>query len=583
MALMRTALLCGMALGIFCSVANAAEVDIKIDGGVTQGERSMSPHTEHKPATPGHGERKQIRFEVRNKALGRIDHRLFGQFMERPSWGEIGPEAALVPGTSDLQPGVIKLLAEMKIPIVRFPGGTDVDYMDWRDMVDHVPGRQGGRPISKGHKGHEVTNRFGYDEFLRLGERLQWETIIVVNLRDGLLELRPLKEAARHAAGLVAYCNAAVGATLPEGMPDWPAVRAKNGHEKPYAVKYVQLGNETWAFADKAKAKHPGRYEEAYVDCVVAYEQAIRAVDPSVKLIIDFDPAITPKIRERLGDKVNYVCGHYYVPWMLRNVARNGVELAAESLSAEEIWYAWVSTPKIDGHGLAMVESKVLLAAPTLGYKVAATEWNWNGGWPHDVGKVALNSSLARGLGAAGFLHAFMRKAGVVEIATQSMLVGKGWGITAIRVDEKAEKPPYMRPSGMVTMLYSKHHGDRLLEMKASGVPMYNQPLRLGGIRPSPKVAMIDAVATADDKAVYWHAINRSFHHALEVTVDLSHVGPLVGKARTYVLEGRLDDERDEGPRPVAQVKEQAVMAEGAVAKLQLPARSVVVLQAERK
>ncbi|MCK4299907.1 MAG: hypothetical protein KAX80_10265, partial [Planctomycetes bacterium] len=74
----------------------------------------------------------QITFVVKDKVIHRIDRRLFGQFMERPSWGrEIGPEAALVPGTRRLQPEVIRLLQEMSIPILRFPGGTDVDYLDW--------------------------------------------------------------------------------------------------------------------------------------------------------------------------------------------------------------------------------------------------------------------------------------------------------------------------------------------------------------------------------------------------------------------------------------------------------------------
>ena len=51
--------------------------------------------------------------------------------------------------------------------MIRFPGGTDVDFMDWCDMIDNVPGQPPERPVSTGHRGHEVTNYFGYDEFLR--------------------------------------------------------------------------------------------------------------------------------------------------------------------------------------------------------------------------------------------------------------------------------------------------------------------------------------------------------------------------------------------------------------------------------
>ena len=50
------------------------------------------------------GETQTITLKVSNETLHRIDPRMFGQFMERPSWGEIGVEGALVPGTSRLQP-----------------------------------------------------------------------------------------------------------------------------------------------------------------------------------------------------------------------------------------------------------------------------------------------------------------------------------------------------------------------------------------------------------------------------------------------------------------------------------------------
>ena len=123
------------------------------------------------------------RYVVLNRSLHPIDPKLFGQFMERPSWGENGIEGALVPGASTVQPAVLARLREMEIPILRFPGGTDVDVLDWRDMVDHVPGRGPARAkTSVGHEGDRVTNRFGYDEFLRLCRELRCEPLLVVNL-----------------------------------------------------------------------------------------------------------------------------------------------------------------------------------------------------------------------------------------------------------------------------------------------------------------------------------------------------------------------------------------------------------------
>ncbi len=276
---------------------------------------AASPILEAAEATEGSDVTQDtIRFKVTDKVLARVDDRLFGQFMERPSWGETGVEGAVISDAGELQPRVLELLEEMKMPIVRFPGGTDVDYIDWRDMVDNVPGRPGGRPVTTGHTGQQVTNRFGYDEFLRLSERLGWQDIIVVNLGDALLGHKPVRDAALHAAGLVAYCNAPVGAALPDGMPDWPAVRAANGHPEPYGVKYIQLGNETWALRQEAGREDRERWTETFVESTIEYERAIHAVDPDAVLLMDYDEGATPVLRERLGDRIPYVCCHFYTP-----------------------------------------------------------------------------------------------------------------------------------------------------------------------------------------------------------------------------------------------------------------------------
>ncbi|MBN1459669.1 MAG: hypothetical protein JXA57_09025, partial [Armatimonadetes bacterium] len=236
------------------------------------------------------GERAEIRFTVTDRVVGHVDDRLFGQFLERASFGEPGPEAALVPGTRQLQPSVVKLLREMQIPIIRFPGGSDVDYIDWHDLVDNVPGRGEARPeTSTGRHGQQITNNFGYDEFLRLCEELETQPLIVLNVREGFVRQRPLEEAARHAAGLVAYCNAPLGAKLPEGMPDWPAVRAKNGHPEPYGVHYFEIGNEVGVFWKEALVLGLGDEGTAdwYLTCVKTYVEAVRAVDPTVEIIVD--------------------------------------------------------------------------------------------------------------------------------------------------------------------------------------------------------------------------------------------------------------------------------------------------------
>lgn len=526
----------------------------------------------------------RVRYHVLDQALGPVDRRLFGQFLERPSWGETGPEAAVINDRGDLQPAVVTMLDGMRIPIVRFPGGTDVDYMDWRDMIDNVPGRDAGRPVSTGHTGKPVTNRFGFDEYLRLAEKRGWESILVVNFREGQLGLKPLQEAARQAAGLIAYCNAKVGTALPDGMPDWPALRARNGRTAPYGVKYVQIGNETSVWGKEPRAKDPTAYDTRYVDSLEAYEKAIHAVDPAIQIIVDASRNTDAAVRARLGDRIAFLAMHIYMPWKCDPAERDGQPVRPDQLTPEEVWKAWVATPGFSAEdGLAVLPDRMGERTSKCGYKLAITEWNWNGGWwSKEAGKSPLDSDLARGVGAAGFVHALMRGGTNVAIATQSMLVGHRWGIAAIFMDPAGTRAPEQRFSGMVTALYGQHHGDTLMAMQSEGLPCYAQPLRLGGILPHPKVAMVDALSTAGNKAVFWHAINRGFEQEVAATVDLSALGPLARKGTLYLLEGHLENRPAQAGAP-AWVRQEPVFLEGGVAVVHLPARCVAVLSVERQ
>lgn len=526
----------------------------------------------------------EISFSIKNKVIQKINPRIFGQFMERPSWGEIGVEGGLIPGTSKLQPEVLKLLKEMQIPVIRFPGGTDVDFLDWCDMIDNVPNRTTQRPVSTGHLGHKVTNNFGYDEFLQFCEDTDSEAIIVVNFRDALLKKKPLRQAAMHAAALVAYCNAPVGAKLPQGMYEWPALRAKNGRVKPYKVKYFQIGNETWAFIRDLKKMLPDKAPQFYTECLSEYIQVMRSVDPSIEIIVDGHDGdlsgIFREVHKQSADQVSYFATHFYTPWSITKVLKNNKEVPVEKLSPEEIWRAWVAVTWFDENGQSIINHPGINSARRYGYKVGVTEWNWNGRWRLGGSVPALNSSFAKGLGAAGYLHAFMRAADVIELGCQSMLVGNSWGIHAIKADVEAKIPPYYMPTGQATMFYSKHHGEKLLALESRNVPTYEQPYRMGGIRPEEKVAYIDALATANDKSVYFHAINRSFDESLNITIDVSAFGRLAGNAIHYIMQGRLNDApKPNEPRQIGQTSQKNIPFDRSRLKITLPKRSISCIE----
>ncbi|MHC4353500.1 MAG: alpha-L-arabinofuranosidase C-terminal domain-containing protein [Planctomycetota bacterium] len=353
-------------------------------------------------------------------------------------------------------------------------------------------------------------------------------------------------------------------------------------------MKYFQIGNETWAFVRKLKEMQGAGAARFYAECVAVYIDAMRSVDPSIEIIVDGHDGnmsgIVGQVREQLGDKVSHFATHFYSPWSITRVLKNGKEIPGGEIPAADIWHAWMAIGRFDAEGRSVLNHPGIQAARRNGYKVSVTEWNWNGWWRLRGPEPVLNSSYAKGVGAASYIHAFMRAADVIEIGCQSMLVGNSWGIHAIWADAKGKVPPHYMPTGQMTMFYSKHHGENLLALDSRNVPTYEQPYQMGGISPKRKVAYIDALATADERHVYFHAINRSFDKSRDVTIDVSAFGGVEGSAVHHVLEGRLNNApKPSEPRQIGRISERLVHFDSTMLKVTLPHRSVSCIEFTRK
>jgi alpha-N-arabinofuranosidase len=522
-------------------------------------------------------------YRLEDKVVAPMDRRMFGHFIERPSWGgEIGIEAAVDPSTGKLREDVIRRLKELQIPILRFPSGTDNDYVDWTDMITNAPGRPSPkRPVTTGHTGGKVTNRFGYDEFLALAQELKSDVILPVRFRDALLGLKPVDAEARHAAALAAYVNGRVGAQLPDGLDEYVKARIQNGRRDPWGVPIFQIGNETWFFFDELRKRYPQDPWGRYVEVLGKFVDAIHAVDPRIKIIADgVEPDLSVLIRQKLGDKIAFLADHYYAPWEMSTFQLDGKPYPVEKLTPKEVWQGWVSVfPVEPTTGQARMTLNVLRDKPRHRYPVAITEWNFNGWWTSESWrKGALDSSLARGVGAAGMLHALMRRSEDIRIATQSMTVGRAWGITAIHVWDDPKKPAQIYPTGLVVGLYAKHHGSQRLKLDGVKVPTYRLPYQVNGIGPYDKVQTTDVVATGDSLKVYMHAINSSFYEIVRLKFDVGSL-LLKGDGWQYSMTGRL---KDEGDTDIATVGQMPVRVEKGTLTVTLPSKSVSVIELQR-
>lgn len=484
------------------------------------------------------------RITVSAEVLNPVDDRLFGQFMEVASWGEPGPDAVVDPATGELPDDVVELLEWMNIPVIRWPGGTDVDSIDWTDRIDGALNREGGGPrVPTAVGGNTLSNAMSHDAFLRLCERLDAEPMLVLNLKAVLSGQRTLEEAKQHAAAFVAYSNAKTDADLPEELLAWARLREANGRAEPWDVPYVQIGNESW-FYTKALAEAAGHTElpdqmSWLADHVVAIAEAMKAVDPEIEFIFDSNvgPGVEPTevfyADPRVIDVLDYSTFHAYFPMENKTVWRGEEKVEADDLTAEELFYAWQFGP---GRWLdtGMVPTDPTWRADEIDLPLAQTEWNWNG-WGGSL-RIAENPrevGIASALAVGSYLNGLMRLGDRFVIANQSMLVGTSWGITAVRVDPTGKNPPFLMPTGLTTGLFSRHHGNQRLSIDIENLPTTDlvsdlqvqnhlnaQPIQA---RPFP---LLDVVATADAEAVYLHIVHRRYEGAMPLSVDLSSLMP---------------------------------------------------------
>ncbi|MFQ3671624.1 MAG: hypothetical protein SNJ84_09220, partial [Verrucomicrobiia bacterium] len=480
-----------------------------------------------------------------------VSSQLFGQMFERDRT-EPGYDAARIPGTGRMDPRVIQILQNWRVPVIRWPGGRVVRSTDWRDMIDHAPGRDGPRPPFSAGSREPQTHEIGVDEFLRLCQELGAEPLLPVNFRFGLERIMPLEEAARLAAGLVAYCNAPLGARLPDGMPDWPGVRARNGHPEPYGVRYFQICNEVWIYLARSLEQIGLGLGEAtdeeraawYLKCWNTYVDAMKAVDPHIEIFTEWehtDPAPEWAETNRLiatdpsMRKADWFVRHRYVPWTIERIQRDGVEVSAREVPAEDLWYTWVAAPQTNP--LTGQSEFGWQEARQEGRRMAVTEWNWNGWWGMaKEDRPDFDDEMAKGLGAAGFLHALIRMGDTIHLACQSIAMGIRWANLGMQLDPTGENDPVPTPRGDVTGFYSRLHGNVRLEAKLSGVPFYRQPYEMGWLEPQEKVAMLDVVATRSPDSLFIHLINRDCDRDHDAEIDLTQLPVFPGRATLHTM-----------------------------------------------
>lgn len=244
---------------------------------------------------------KQAKLKVdKDFTIAKVDDRLFGSFVEH--MGRVVYTGIFEPGHPEanekgFRKDVLNLIQQLRLSVIRYPGGNYTSAYHWEDTVGPVEDRP--TRLELAWKAIEP-NTFGLNEFMDWIKLTGADPIMTVNLGTRGID---------DARNIIEYCNF-------EGGTYWSDLRKKHGYAQPHGVKMWCLGNELdghWQVASKTADEYGRLANET--------SKAMKWIDPSIETIavgsstprLHSYPEWDRKVLMHCYDNVDYLSLHNYI------------------------------------------------------------------------------------------------------------------------------------------------------------------------------------------------------------------------------------------------------------------------------
>lgn len=255
--------------------------------------------------------------------IGEIDRRVFGSFIEhlgRAVYGGIYEPGHPMADENGLRTDVIKMINELDVPIVRYPGGNFVSGYNWEDGVGPIEQRP---PRLELAWGVTEPNKFGTNEFMQWCKKANTSPMMAVNLGT---------RGPDEARALVEYCNH-------KSNSKYSDMRIAHGFKDPWNVKLWCLGNEMdgpWQMCAKTAEEYGRTANEA--------AKMMKWVDGSIETVLCGSSSRymntfgewEQKTLEIAYDNVDYVSLHQYFD----NHRQDTASFLAKNLDLDDFIYS---------------------------------------------------------------------------------------------------------------------------------------------------------------------------------------------------------------------------------------------------
>ncbi|MCM1568647.1 MAG: alpha-N-arabinofuranosidase [Roseburia sp.] len=191
---------------------------------------------------------------------GHINPELQGHFSEHLGRciyeGLYVGEESDIPNVNGMRSDVVDALKQIKVPVLRWPGGCFADEYHWKDGIGPKEKRK--KMINTHWGGVVEDNSFGTHEFMELCRQLGCKTYINGNVGSGTVQ---------EMSEWVEYMTF-------KGVSPMADMRAANGHEEPWKIDYFGVGNENWGCGGNMRPEYYGDLYRRYQTYIRNYDGA---------------------------------------------------------------------------------------------------------------------------------------------------------------------------------------------------------------------------------------------------------------------------------------------------------------------
>jgi alpha-L-arabinofuranosidase len=408
-------------------------------------------------------------------------------------------EVSLMPDNNVLgiRAEYFKFYQDWKPGLMRYPGGCYADLP--QNKLEFATG-----PIDQ-RKSPNLTwdlqyqrMDFGVDEFLRFCDTLNIEPHITINFENGTVE---------EAVNYLEYCNG-------NAESKWGAKRKQNGREKPYNIKFWEVGNEQW------------ENDSAYAHRYLEFYDAMKSKDSSTKIIIDGNHWAGYDNFRNLFSIVGNKCDIYaYHPALVGRAEEPATmsdhyrSTIGASYLYEEIFFDRIN--KWLGEWNLNINT-------VQGLSEWWTMYGTLNDWTLDTN--LMNSSLESGLVCAAILSSMMKYPSSVVIGARTM----GLGMIRCQLDSLSGKRNfYATPSYYALSLLRNRHGPYLIGSSVN-CQTYTVPF-IKGFWVLDNTPYVDATVTASEDSLFINLLNRDPEGSVNVDININK--DIIGKkASVYEL-----------------------------------------------